>query len=59
MKKSSKDFREFMMMLEKENELVHVKREVNAEYEIAASLLQNWTANKQYSLRMWEIARLE
>jgi 2,5-furandicarboxylate decarboxylase 1 len=36
MKKSSKDFRGFMMMLEKENELVHVKREVNTEYEIAA-----------------------
>ena len=36
MKKSNKDFRGFMMMLEKENELVHVKREVNTEYEIAA-----------------------
>src|ERR687894_1470307 len=36
MKKNSNDFRGFMTMLENENELVHVKREVNAEYEIAA-----------------------
>jgi 2,5-furandicarboxylate decarboxylase 1 len=36
MKNNSNDFRSFMMMLENENELVHVKREVNAEYEIAA-----------------------
>jgi 2,5-furandicarboxylate decarboxylase 1 len=36
MKNDSNDFRSFVMMLENENELVHVKREVDAEYEIAA-----------------------
>src|ERR671917_68174 len=36
MKKNSNDFRGFMTMLENENELVHVKRDVNPEYEIAA-----------------------
>jgi 2,5-furandicarboxylate decarboxylase 1 len=36
MKKSSTDFRSFLLMLQNENELVHVKRDVNPEYEIAA-----------------------
>jgi 2,5-furandicarboxylate decarboxylase 1 len=36
MKKNSSDFRDFMTLLENENELVRVKREVSAEYEIAA-----------------------
>jgi 2,5-furandicarboxylate decarboxylase 1 len=36
MKNNSNDFRGFMMMLENEGELVHVKKEVNAKYEIAA-----------------------
>ena len=36
MNKNSNDFCSFMTMLENENELVHVKREVNAEFEIAA-----------------------
>ena len=39
-----------MMMLEKENELVHVKREVNTEYEIAAVTAK--LDGKQYCLRM-------
>jgi 2,5-furandicarboxylate decarboxylase 1 len=36
MKKSSTDFRSFLLMLQNENDLVHVKRDVNPEYEIAA-----------------------
>jgi 2,5-furandicarboxylate decarboxylase 1 len=36
MKKSSTDLRSFLLMLQNENELVHVKRDVNPEYEIAA-----------------------
>jgi 2,5-furandicarboxylate decarboxylase 1 len=36
MKNNSNDFRGFMAMLENENELVHVKKEVDAKYEIAA-----------------------
>ena len=36
MKKSSTDLRSFLLMLQNKNELVHVKRDVNPEYEIAA-----------------------
>lgn len=36
MKNNSTDLRGFLLMLQSENELVHVKRDVNAEYEIAA-----------------------
>ena len=36
MKNDSNDFRSFLLMLQSENELVRVKRDVNAEYEIAA-----------------------
>lgn len=36
MKSNSTDFRSFLFMLQSQNELVYVKREVNAEYEIAA-----------------------
>ena len=35
MKESSTDFRSFLMLLKNESELVHVKRDVNAEYELA------------------------
>src|SRR5919109_5583633 len=35
MKDSSTDFRSFLMLLQSESELVHVKRDVNAEYELA------------------------
>lgn len=36
MKNNSADLRSFLLMLEAQNELVHVKRDVDAEYEIAA-----------------------
>jgi 2,5-furandicarboxylate decarboxylase 1 len=36
MKNNSTDFRSFLLMLQSENELVRVNRDVNAEYEIAA-----------------------
>jgi 2,5-furandicarboxylate decarboxylase 1 len=36
MKNDSTDFRSFLLMLQSENELVRVKRDVNTEYEIAA-----------------------
>lgn len=36
MKNSSTDLRGFLLMLQNENELVHIKRDINAEYEIAA-----------------------
>ena len=36
MKNDSTDFRSFLLMLQSENELVRIKRDVNAEYEIAA-----------------------
>jgi 2,5-furandicarboxylate decarboxylase 1 len=36
MKNNSTDLRGFLLMLQSENELVRVKRDVNAEYEIAA-----------------------
>src|ERR671914_1288475 len=36
MKNNSTDFRSFLLMLQSENELVRIKRDVNAEYEIAA-----------------------
>jgi UbiD family decarboxylase len=36
MKNNSTDLRGFLSMLQTENELVHVKRDVNTEYEIAA-----------------------
>jgi 2,5-furandicarboxylate decarboxylase 1 len=35
MKDSSIDFRSFLLLLQSESELVHVKRDVNAEYELA------------------------
>jgi 2,5-furandicarboxylate decarboxylase 1 len=35
MKDSSTDFRSFLLLLQSENELVRVKRDVNAEYELA------------------------
>jgi 2,5-furandicarboxylate decarboxylase 1 len=35
MKDGSTDFRTFLMLLQSESELVHVKRDVNAEYELA------------------------
>src|SRR5919107_3671727 len=36
MENDSTDFRSFLLMLQSENELVRIKRDVNAEYEIAA-----------------------
>ena len=36
MKNNSTDLRGFLLMLQSDNELIHVKRDVSAEYEIAA-----------------------
>lgn len=36
MKNNSPDLRSFLLMLQSQDELVYEKREVNAEYEIAA-----------------------
>ncbi len=52
MKNNSTDLRGFLLMLQSESELVHVKRDINAEYEIAAVVTARLDRKQaEYSLR--------